>query len=299
MRKLYYAASIALVSFTQTLFAQSMPAGNLEPTTSATPCHFSDNVAFPTQMGGNAAAFSTIKQTTTTSYGTFEFTNASCNDGSPENGSWFLSMQWSDGTGTGGTAAGADAISFRVTPKMDTGHTYELQFYTKKTLFYPACKLAVGYSKVDTQFGSYIAVVAEPTDAANWTLNTYFFKPSDTCSWITVKADSTTMIGNFNYIDVDAFSLTDVTAVKNVAVEKGIQIFPNPLHNTARIVVDDNVSLPYKLSITDMTGRVIMHKENISNKEMSVSKSDFADGLYILRIVDNDNNAYTTKLIAE
>ncbi len=299
MRNLYYAITITLVSFTQTLFAQSIPAGNLEPVTSVTPCVFSNNAIFYGQMGGNANAFSTIKQTTTTSYGTFQFFNTSCSDGSPESGNWYLSMQWSNGAGSGGTAAGEDAIALRVTPRLDTSHTYKLQFYTKKTIFYPATQLAVGYSKVDTAFGNYIAVLTEPTSSSTWTVHNYFFKPSDTCSWITVKADSTATIGNFNYIDIDDFSLTDVTAVKNIAASRGVQVFPNPFHGTARIVIDENVVMPCRISISDMTGRLVMQKENISSKEISVNKNDFADGLYLIRIMDDRNNIYTTKLIAE
>jgi hypothetical protein len=299
MNKICYTIAIAIVFFTHPLFAQSIPSGSFEPVTSASPCMFSSNASFGTQMGGNANAFSTIRQSTS-AFGTFEFFNTSCNDGTPQSGNWFLSMQWSNGMGSGGTPAGADAISLKVTPQMDSGHAYILKFYTKKNTFYPTTTLAVGYSKLDTTFGEYIGVTAEDVSSSTWTLHTYNFTPNVNCSWITVKADTASTIGNYNYIDVDNFSIApDLTGLANVNSTNGITIYPNPFQNIARIAVDENIAMPYQFAVYDMTGRIIMQKENINDKEITLQRNAMANGIYFIRITDKEQRLFIAKLVAE
>jgi hypothetical protein len=102
---------------------------------------------------------------------------------------------------------------------------------------------------------------------------------------------------------------TDTLGPDNVAqvnaLQVGLQVYPNPMVTSCRILIQSAVVQPYYLSLSDELGRNIINKVETQQvghglSQVIVNRGDMSPGSYIFRITDgNGNNAGTGKIIVE
>jgi hypothetical protein len=109
-----------------------------------------------------------------------------------------------------------------------------------------------------------------------------------------VKEEYANGTGTANLIDNIQVLRSAPTGVKETVLESLVLVSPNPSNGIFQI------SAPvqnYSLEVTDLTGKVMQH-EIIKSKSAQVDLSQAAKGVYLLRIV-SDNQIATRKLIVE
>jgi len=78
-----------------------------------------------------------------------------------------------------------------------------------------------------------------------------------------------------------------------------LNIFPNPAENNLFIEIRGKNSLSLQLTVSDLVGKTVVAKIiqlNPGNKSIPIDVSDLQDGVYILRIADNER-IFTKKII--
>ncbi len=109
-----------------------------------------------------------------------------------------------------------------------------------------------------------------------------------TITWtITDKA------GNENTCNLDV-SVNTFVGIETLQ-KHGISVYPNP--TTGVISIEFGTNNVQKLTITDLTGRVIFQKAQ-PNQNATLDLSNFANGIYIISI-ENNNKVFKAKVIKE
>jgi len=87
-------------------------------------------------------------------------------------------------------------------------------------------------------------------------------------------------------IDIDgAVTYSNIVEI-NITEQQRIKIYPNPAKDNINIYTGENVKTSH-INIIDATGRVIKEL-NTNNHQTSVKSSQFANGLYIVQLIEND-----------
>ena len=115
-----------------------------------------------------------------------------------------------------------------------------------------------------------------------------------------VQAGNTGPGSGHNVISESVTSYTGAVGIEEL--EKfnfNSQLFPNPAQNYVNLFIDMENQNDFEVSISDVTGKVVMTEKNISvGKSYSFDLSELQKGLYFLKI-KNDNVSKTEKLIVE
>ena len=78
-----------------------------------------------------------------------------------------------------------------------------------------------------------------------------------------------------------------------------LAVYPNPAENTIYLQLLDKQKLTFELSITDLVGKTVL-KQGIrldsGNKTVPVDVSPLQEGIYMLRMSDQEN-VFTKKLV--
>ena len=80
-------------------------------------------------------------------------------------------------------------------------------------------------------------------------------------------------------------------AIKNVALENGISVYPNPAYNTLIIQSAQGI---HAIVITNIVGQALLRQNNNTNK-VDLNVSMLSAGVYFVRV----NNSYVQKFIKE
>jgi hypothetical protein len=74
---------------------------------------------------------------------------------------------------------------------------------------------------------------------------------------------------------------------------KGISIYPNP---TDRFVnINNTTGNPYRISVTDFTGKTIINSESVDKKDLRLSLEGKPGGVYMIQIADNNGKTIKTE----
>ncbi|MGN6475896.1 MAG: T9SS type A sorting domain-containing protein, partial [Flavipsychrobacter sp.] len=114
--------------------------------------------------------------------------------------------------------------------------------------------------------------------------------------WIEVAA----LGGDPFEVDVDDVKMlvsgTDVAGIREAGA---LQILPNPFTGQALLKVNNNVSYPYNVVLYDITGRVVLERKDNNQDNLIIDRPDAGTGIYLLKITDNQQRVYTSKLLVQ
>lgn len=72
-------------------------------------------------------------------------------------------------------------------------------------------------------------------------------------------------------------------------------VYPNPAHSSISVKLNGNATT---LSVTDIMGQTIMAEQKVSNLQLqSIDISNFASGVYFIKVISKDNQATVSRFI--
>jgi hypothetical protein len=92
-----------------------------------------------------------------------------------------------------------------------------------------------------------------------------------------------------------SFEYVDINDIKQ---ENQVKLHPNPVIDISKIEFDNPKNEPVLLKIYNMLGICIFETQT-SGREVSISKSDFAKGMYLFYLQKNNQIFYTNKFIIQ
>lgn len=105
-----------------------------------------------------------------------------------------------------------------------------------------------------------------------------------------------------NESEVDSiFNLTQPLApvlpssVSHISENSSV-VYPNPAQNALNIQLSENSN--YALEVTDLNGKRI-YSSNLSGQNFDLNTAEWAQGLYLLRLIDEHGKTYTHKVIKD
>lgn len=99
------------------------------------------------------------------------------------------------------------------------------------------------------------------------------------------------VIGNNN-----EFSYSDVFSI-HIPLSQKLTVYPNPVANNISINLFNSATKTFWVSITDLTGRVLLQQQaNAVNGLITISSNNFANGTYLLK-VNVDEETITHKIV--
>jgi hypothetical protein len=138
----------------------------------------------------------------------------------------------------------------------------------------------------DYDHGSSIALNA----SGNAYMSGFFFSPS-------ISFGSTTLTNAGNYDMFIAKLDNTITGIESVKDNNRISFYPNPANNYFTIALGSN-NKKIKITITDITGKIIYTTTATETQNIEVNIKDFAEGIYVVRIQTEDF-LQTEKLIVQ
>lgn len=277
---------LASLCAAQTIHAQSFKNGSFEPIAGTKACDYLYNNQFSNGMNKGIYAFGNTAIGGTV--GKIYLESDTCGGQSAKEGTHFVSLSSND--------MQADAIAMELTSPLVANKNYTVQFYNKKGMPLVPIGLEVGYSNDTSNFGTLIGSCPVPTDT-NWTLQSFTFKPTSSSKYITLRGVKTTVIG-YSMTPVDAFSLRFAADVAEAEHTFSLTPYPNPFTEYTQLQLDADIKLPCSMELTDLTGKIIRKEEEITKRNTVIKRADLPAGTYLLKIKDNTQKTYCTKLIA-
>lgn len=81
-----------------------------------------------------------------------------------------------------------------------------------------------------------------------------------------------------------------------VISENELRLFPNPVKNALNIQLSENSN--YALEVTDLNGKRV-YSSNLSGQNFELNTAEWAQGLYLLRLIDENGKTYTQKVVKD
>lgn len=76
------------------------------------------------------------------------------------------------------------------------------------------------------------------------------------------------------------------------------QLYPNPMHDVANLVFNDN-SKQHQVMLSDLSGRIILNRDNIIENNITIIREGLQAGIYLLSVKNDKGNTRTYKLSVE
>ena len=92
------------------------------------------------------------------------------------------------------------------------------------------------------------------------------------------------------------YKITDTSLATEDFEKNGFAIYPNPAKESFTIVNTNNI-ITQKITIYDLSGKKILSKE--INGNTTVAIPDLSAGVYLLNLIDHNDDSYTTKLVVQ
>lgn len=124
-----------------------------------------------------------------------------------------------------------------------------------------------------------------------------FIHNSDTAHTILSISNRMDLTNNFfqNYYAIDSTSLLS-SSISEINSDTKIALYPNPLSSESTLKVLNLKLNSATLTVFNSSGQEIKQIQNISGDDLVISKSSLTNGLYLLRL-NQDNFIYWTKLL--
>lgn len=124
----------------------------------------------------------------------------------------------------------------------------------------------------------------------------FFTSSSASLSWTLGESAVDTYIGVNNQL-TQGFQQPDIrfSSVDEVVNEPEFSIYPNPSSGVFDLRIND-LSEPISISVIDISGKEIWSKNQTSESNVQIDISNFARGIYFVKIYDENNFVKTIKI---
>ena len=102
-----------------------------------------------------------------------------------------------------------------------------------------------------------------------------------------------------NWSSTWAFRTQPPVGIDETGLSAMLNVYPNPVENIFFIELKSNSSLDLNISVSDLLGKPVIERSfclSQGNKSIPIDVAALGNGVYILRIVNNDQ-IYTKKLV--
>lgn len=104
----------------------------------------------------------------------------------------------------------------------------------------------------------------------------------------------------FHTIGKDFIDVRLLSSTKNSKYNvKEVKIFPNPFHDQTQIIVESNELKNAVLVLMNLEGQIIKTIPSSNNNMFTIYREDLANGMYLFKILEDNNEVTTGKLIAQ
>jgi hypothetical protein len=115
-------------------------------------------------------------------------------------------------------------------------------------------------------------------------------------------------IGQIDYINTNSssgtitqgvqqpYEILQYTGIEETNISLSVTAFPNPTSTNVKILIKNNTLLNFTYTLCNVQGQVIIN-ENIKDVETIVPMMELASGIYVIRIVNNNKEVSTYKII--
>jgi len=140
--------------------------------------------------------------------------------------------------------------------------------------------------------GTLIGAFISSNNGSSWTsLNT-----NNLTIWSMAINNTSVFLGTWND-GVWVRSINSITNISNIETPKNnMAIYPNPSSN-GKFTLENKETIK-QLTITDISGKIILQHVT-SQKKTEIDLSSYANGLYYLKLVDENNNITTKKIVKQ
>jgi hypothetical protein len=263
--------------------AQQFINGSFEPKTTITACTDAPVATYNANMGGNWARGSAT---------TMQVANASCGQGSPDAGSYFGVFKYA------GAAVDGNRIVFKLDKPRVMGTQYKVTLKYKVPTGTPAAtaSLVFGYTSDSTTNDS-TSGSSEPISNTTWMSDTLKITPKKASQFVWMELR---VLGGDPYTvhvdNVNMNGIPPVASVGNLLKDGAVRLAPNPVTDISTLTLGGLVSLPCNVVIYDITGRIVQNLQNINTRSVALSKAEMETGIYMLKLTDNQQQTYTTRI---
>jgi len=262
--------------------AQQVINGGFEPAMGLSACNDIDVKVYNHNMGNNwSAGDATLMQ----------IANSSCSQGSPVSGTYFGVLKYAP-PGEG------NAIVFKLDKPMtaNTAYSFTLSYKIPSATTVTG-GLRFGYT-ADSLSADSVSGTTNPITTTSWKKDTIVITPKKQCQYIWIQVSALGGDPFTVHVD-DVNALKGSTSVKTVTAQKGMTVFPNPFTDQTSLTFDNAMKLPYSVMIYDVSGRLIFKRTEVQSNKFIINKGSMNTGLYMLQVIDSENNIRTSRLVVQ
>jgi hypothetical protein len=92
------------------------------------------------------------------------------------------------------------------------------------------------------------------------------------------------------------YEITIITGIENKGIELSASVYPNPTADFVMLTLADEPGAEMSYSISDVQGKQIK-AEGITSKQMSIAFSDLQSAIYFVRVINNNKEVKTFKIV--
>ncbi|MCH8903672.1 MAG: T9SS type A sorting domain-containing protein, partial [Bacteroidetes bacterium] len=103
-------------------------------------------------------------------------------------------------------------------------------------------------------------------------------------------------------VDTSCVGTLDIvaTGIRDLSFDEAITIYPNPFSSHTTLFFNNYKQDEYTFFLYNVVGEEVMKVEQISTRQKEIGRSNLPKGLYIYKVIDNDNILLGTgKLVVE
>lgn len=284
MKPLFLSTLIAFTCYCNNSQAQQFINGNLKPDGTLPQCTQSMSSTYNANMGNSWA---------NTGPDEVFVGDSSCSGSAAIK--HFIGVEWTP------TLGGVNVV-FKLDKPMLANTQYKFSFQYRTAASGDAAFPIWYYNNDGDSLGhdSIINAIAPPLNAT-WTTVLDSVTPKVDCRFLSLRAGSgtsggysQTYIANLQMLGVPG---VNVEEVNNNKVQ--VEVYPNPMRSSAKIIADAAMELPLNLSATDIHGKTVLLQNNIQQHEFTIYKNNLPSGMFFLKVTDNKQKSTYTKLVIE
>jgi len=201
-------------------------------------------------------------------------------DSTAVEGNWYVAL----------TGAGSDVVSMKLDSNLVAGTVYQISFYDRYCEIFEIWTpelITLGLSEMDTTYGDPI-YTTQQLATENWSERIATFTAPNNGQYVTVRLEGGST--GSTWVQVDGFKFESSSSFVEVSTEL-TQVYPNP---TSTKLYFRNLENVREIRIYDGNMKL---KSNHKNYADGIDISSFESGVYIVHLVNEDNQFQIERIV--